>query len=303
MAGPKSPWDSVVPVPGGRAALPLQQPAPAARVSRLRLAGHALPAVSVCRRDPALLSWRSLPVRSAPGPPDRLWSLGPRSGRSGAGTGQGNQPAAERAASRAHVTIDPGHGGVDPGNPGVFFPRGTREKDVTLAVGLLLRDELKRQGVGVQMTRTSDTLIALGDRGSFCTEACDLFVSIHVNSLARRRGTPTSEASRPTSSPRPRPRMPRVSPRWRTRRFASRPARLPPSTGVRTRLHPQRPAAERAPARVRPGAELVQRTLKRFTPARAGASSRPASWCSPPPAGPRSWSSSGTAPTPRMASS
>jgi N-acetylmuramoyl-L-alanine amidase len=86
------------------------------------------------------------------------------------------------------VTIDPGHGGVDPGNPGVFFPRGTREKEVTLAVGLLLRDELKSQGVGVQMTRTSDTLIALDDRGAFCTEACDLFVSIHVNSLARRRG-------------------------------------------------------------------------------------------------------------------
>jgi len=86
------------------------------------------------------------------------------------------------------ITIDPGHGGVDPGNPGVFFPRGTREKDVTLAVGLLLRDELKRHGIAPQMTRTSDTLIALGDRGSFCTEACDLFVSIHVNSLARRRG-------------------------------------------------------------------------------------------------------------------
>lgn len=86
------------------------------------------------------------------------------------------------------VTLDPGHGGVDPGNPGVFFPRGTREKDVTLQVGLLLRNELKRRGVGVQMTRTSDTLIALGDRGSFCTESCDLFVSLHVNSLARRRG-------------------------------------------------------------------------------------------------------------------
>ena len=86
------------------------------------------------------------------------------------------------------VTIDPGHGGVDPGNPGVFFPRGTREKEVTLAVGLLLREELKRQGVGVKMTRTSDTLIALGDRGAYCTADCDLFVSLHVNSLARRRG-------------------------------------------------------------------------------------------------------------------
>jgi N-acetylmuramoyl-L-alanine amidase len=86
------------------------------------------------------------------------------------------------------VTVDPGHGGVDPGNPGTFFPRGVREKDVTLQVGLLLRDELRRRGIGVRMTRTTDTLIALGDRGGYCTEACDLFVSLHINSLARRRG-------------------------------------------------------------------------------------------------------------------
>ena len=89
------------------------------------------------------------------------------------------------------VAIDPGHGGVDPGNLGVFFPRGVREKDVTLQVGLLLREELKRRGVGVRMTRTTDTLIALGDRGGYCIEACDLFVSLHVNSLARRRGYTT----------------------------------------------------------------------------------------------------------------
>lgn len=86
------------------------------------------------------------------------------------------------------VTVDAGHGGVDPGNPGTFFPRGIREKDVTLQVGMLLRDELKRRGIGVRMTRTTDTLIALGDRGGYCTEACDLFVSLHVNSLARRKG-------------------------------------------------------------------------------------------------------------------
>jgi N-acetylmuramoyl-L-alanine amidase len=86
------------------------------------------------------------------------------------------------------VTIDPGHGGVDPGNPGTYFPRGTHEKEVTLQVGLLLRDELKRRGLGVRMTRTTDTLIALGDRGGYCTADCDLFVSLHVNSLARRRG-------------------------------------------------------------------------------------------------------------------
>jgi N-acetylmuramoyl-L-alanine amidase len=86
------------------------------------------------------------------------------------------------------VAIDPGHGGPDPGNPGTFFPHGTREKEVTLQVGLLVRDELKRRGIAVRMTRATDTLIALGDRGGYCTAECDLFVSLHVNSLARRRG-------------------------------------------------------------------------------------------------------------------
>jgi N-acetylmuramoyl-L-alanine amidase len=90
---------------------------------------------------------------------------------------------------RGHqVTIDPGHGGEDPGNPGQFFPRGLREKDVTLQVGVLLREELKSRGVAARMTRAKDTLIALGDRGRYCAKNCDLFVSLHVNSLPRRSG-------------------------------------------------------------------------------------------------------------------
>ena len=111
----------------------------------------------------------------------RTTTLAGRAGGTGARLSNGLRPG--------HVvTVDPGHGGVDPGNPGTFFPRGVREKDVTLAVGLLLRDELKRRGIGVRMTRTTDTLIALGDRGGYCTEACDLFVSLHINSLKRRPG-------------------------------------------------------------------------------------------------------------------
>lgn len=85
------------------------------------------------------------------------------------------------------VVVDPGHGGRDPGNPSLYFPRGLKEKDVVLAVGLLLRDELRRRGVQVRMTRTADTLINLSDRGPMCSAACDLFVSLHVNSLPRRR--------------------------------------------------------------------------------------------------------------------
>jgi N-acetylmuramoyl-L-alanine amidase len=88
-----------------------------------------------------------------------------------------------------HVTIDAGHGGTDPGNPGLFFPRGMREKDVTLAVALKVRAELERHGVIVTMTRTTDTLINLGQRAPrYCRAECDLFVSIHVNSLDKRPG-------------------------------------------------------------------------------------------------------------------
>jgi N-acetylmuramoyl-L-alanine amidase len=84
------------------------------------------------------------------------------------------------------VTVDAGHGGRDPGNPGYYFPRGVREKDVTLQVSLLLRDELRRRGVKVVMTRTTDTLISLLDRAGYCTDECDLFVSLHVDALDPR---------------------------------------------------------------------------------------------------------------------
>ncbi|MDZ4257633.1 MAG: N-acetylmuramoyl-L-alanine amidase [Gemmatimonadales bacterium] len=87
------------------------------------------------------------------------------------------------------VTIDPGHGGTDPGNPGRYFPKGITEKNVTLAVGLQLRDELERRGVAVTMTRTTDTLINLGHRAPrYCRDDCDLFVSVHVNALDPRPG-------------------------------------------------------------------------------------------------------------------
>ena len=86
------------------------------------------------------------------------------------------------------ITIDAGHGGVDPGNPGIFFPRGVREKHVTLELALLLRDELRNRGVRIVMTRSRDTLIDLYQRGSYCTQECDLFISIHINSLNKRQG-------------------------------------------------------------------------------------------------------------------
>ena len=83
------------------------------------------------------------------------------------------------------IVVDPGHGGIDPGNPGLHFPGRLAEKDVTLAIGRLLRAELMRRGLTVVLTRSTDTLIDLADRPLFCRAECDLFVSIHVNSMPK----------------------------------------------------------------------------------------------------------------------
>lgn len=91
---------------------------------------------------------------------------------------------------RHEVVIDPGHGGRDPGNPGRFFPKGVFEKDVNLSIGQLLRAELSRRGIVASLTRTTDTLIDLHDRAGYCRDNCDLFVSLHVNSLPSGRRSP-----------------------------------------------------------------------------------------------------------------
>jgi N-acetylmuramoyl-L-alanine amidase len=85
------------------------------------------------------------------------------------------------------VTVDAGHGGDDPGNPGRFFPSGVREKHVTLQVALLLRAELEKRGVKVRMTRTTDVRPNLLQRAPTCDATCDLFVSLHVDALDPRR--------------------------------------------------------------------------------------------------------------------
>ena len=98
-----------------------------------------------------------------------------------------SRPAARRAATRT-VVVDAGHGGPDRGMTGPL--RGgpqLREKDITLAVSRRYADVLRARGVKVVMTRTTDTLIALADRGRIANRARgDLFVSIHVNAANPR---------------------------------------------------------------------------------------------------------------------
>lgn len=77
------------------------------------------------------------------------------------------------------VTIDPGHGGGDPG----CGEEGAREKDIVLSISLKLRDMLEEAGVAVVMTRKTDESVSLDDRAIIANNAgSDLFVSIHCNS-------------------------------------------------------------------------------------------------------------------------
>lgn len=88
-----------------------------------------------------------------------------------------------RPTRRRVVVVDAGHGGRDPGMRG-WSPERTpvREKDVTLGVALQLEQELERRGYAVIMTRRTDTLIALDDRGRIANRSKgDLFISVHVN--------------------------------------------------------------------------------------------------------------------------
>jgi N-acetylmuramoyl-L-alanine amidase len=84
---------------------------------------------------------------------------------------------------RRRVVVDAGHGGVDGGMHG---PIGAHwqlhEKDITLSVAKKLAAILRDRGVDVMMTRTTDTLIGLYDRGPMANKwHGDVFVSVHVN--------------------------------------------------------------------------------------------------------------------------
>jgi len=83
------------------------------------------------------------------------------------------------------VVIDPGHGGKDPGAIG---RRGTKEKDITLAVAKRLKRILEAQGnVRVILTRDRDRFITLGERARVANRAhADLFVSLHCNKARNR---------------------------------------------------------------------------------------------------------------------
>jgi N-acetylmuramoyl-L-alanine amidase len=79
------------------------------------------------------------------------------------------------------IFIDPGHGGTDSGAVG----NGIQEKNVTLQIGLKIRDILQREysNVAVRMSRTGDTTVSLNQRSNAANSwGADFLYSVHVNS-------------------------------------------------------------------------------------------------------------------------
>lgn len=91
------------------------------------------------------------------------------------------------------VAIDAGHGGSNLGAQGVRSK--VLEKELNLSIALHLQNELKRKGVNVIMTRSTDTLFNNTDRVlNLRKQKPDLLISIHNNAAGdttKTRGTST----------------------------------------------------------------------------------------------------------------
>jgi N-acetylmuramoyl-L-alanine amidase len=85
------------------------------------------------------------------------------------------------------VVLDPGHGGKDAGAVGY---KKYREKVVVLQISQEVAKRLRKEGVKVHMTRTSDKFLKLRTRTKFANnKKADLFVSVHANSVPKKNAT------------------------------------------------------------------------------------------------------------------
>lgn len=89
------------------------------------------------------------------------------------------------------IAIDAGHGGEDPGATG---RRGTREKNVTLAIAKLLKERIDNEpGMRAMLTRDGDYFVPLRDRIDRARQfKADMFISIHADAVRDRSVTGSS---------------------------------------------------------------------------------------------------------------
>jgi N-acetylmuramoyl-L-alanine amidase len=89
------------------------------------------------------------------------------------------------------ITIDPGHGGEDPGAIGAT---GSREKDITLSIAQKLKAQIdKEPTMRAILTRDGDFFLPLNSRVQKARKVqADLFISIHADAFTRREANGSS---------------------------------------------------------------------------------------------------------------
>ncbi|MDR0379845.1 MAG: N-acetylmuramoyl-L-alanine amidase [Candidatus Accumulibacter sp.] len=100
------------------------------------------------------------------------------------GTQSGKQPGRAVVDRLITITLDPGHGGEDPGAIG---RGGSREKNVTLAIAKRLKAKIdKEPNMRAVLTRNTDFFVSLRTRVEKARRTrSDLFVSIHADAFMR----------------------------------------------------------------------------------------------------------------------
>jgi N-acetylmuramoyl-L-alanine amidase len=95
-------------------------------------------------------------------------------------------PAAPSRGRELIIAVDAGHGGKDPGARG---RRGTKEKNVTLAISKRLAQAIDAEpGMRAVLTRDRDSFVPLRARMERARSArADLFLSIHADAFRDRR--------------------------------------------------------------------------------------------------------------------
>jgi len=135
-------------------------------LAALLLGGCAQPGVLRRLPDPVFSAPRQKPVRppvARPAPPPK----------------PAPPPPAPRALAGVTVVLDAGHGGKDPGAPGIG---SMPEKSVNLAVTAHLASLLEAAGARVVLTRRGDRFLSLDARAAMAENTrADLFVSIHAD--------------------------------------------------------------------------------------------------------------------------
>ena len=100
----------------------------------------------------------------------------------------------------AHVVLDPGHGGEEPGAVGA---NGLLESNLNLDVAQRVADILREQGATVVLTRVADVRVTVATRAALAVAlAPEAFVSIHHNAAPEGPSTiPGTEAYFQVASP------------------------------------------------------------------------------------------------------